>query len=81
MSAPTASWAEVVEASCTGQAHGYKLGWTQGWTAGYQAAQEDAHTHAVNARAARAGVEAVDVVNARQKAAQRARDAAAGWSA
>lgn len=52
-------------------AHYYALGRAHGYQEGYEDAQQDAHARRVNARIARAGVEAIDVVAAREKAAQR----------
>lgn len=70
----------AVMASTEGQAAGYTLGWQHGYAEGYVDAQEDAQARRTGAEVARAGVEAVDTVNARRKADERARQIAAGWS-
>lgn len=66
--APT--WDDVVSYSTEGQAAGYAMGWAHGWREGYEAAQRDAQDAARGAQIARAGVDAVDTVRAREKAAK-----------
>lgn len=75
------SWTEVVEREAEAGAAYYALGRTHGFAEGWQAAQEAAQGRRWAAQVARAGVDAIDTLNARQRAAERQREVAARWSA
>lgn len=74
--APSASWDELVEASTQAGAAYYSLGRQHGYREGYEAAQQDAQLRATAAQIARAGVEAIDIMQARRKADERAQSLA-----
>lgn len=80
MTAPT--WDDIITASTEGQAAGYDTGWAHGYAQGYEAAQRDLHERDAYAQIARGGVDAIDIAQARQKAAARTgQSPAERWSA
>lgn len=79
MSAP--SWWDYITGTTEAAADAYRRGWLSGYR---QRGEDDAQAAQEAQRAAlvaRAGVECIDVARARQEAARRAQEIAAGWSA
>lgn len=75
------SWTEAVEREAEAGAAYYALGRTHGFREGWEACAQAAQDARRAAQVARTGVEAVETVRARQRAAERQAAAVAGWSA
>lgn len=80
-SVTTPSWTEVIEREAEAGAAYYALGRAEGFRAGWEACEQAAQDARRGAEVARLGVDAIDTVNARQRAAQRQAEVVARWSA